>query len=250
MKNVLTIAGSDSGGGAGVQADLRTIAALGCHGSTVITAITAQNSRGVQRVFPLEPEAVSAQLASVLSDMGAAAAKTGMLFSAEVIRALAAVLETYPVERLVVDPVMVAKGGALLLREDARSALVRELLPRAKLVTPNLPEAEVLTGMEISSEAAEKEACRRILALGPAAVLLKGGHASGDEIRDVYADREGSWEIFRARRIPTPHTHGTGCTLSAAIATKLALGLGLLDAIAEARRFLERAILHAYPMGA
>jgi hydroxymethylpyrimidine/phosphomethylpyrimidine kinase len=250
LKRVLTIAGSDSGGGAGIQADLRTIALLGCHGSSAITAVTAQNSLGVQAVYPLAPEAVAAQLVSVLSDIGTDAAKTGMLFSAEVIRAVSSVLDRYPVETLVVDPVMVAKGGASLLREDARSALVQEMFPRARLVTPNLPEAEVLAGLEISGEASEREACRRILSLGPAAVLLKGGHGTGEELRDVYADGRGRWEVFRSRRIPTRHTHGTGCTLSAAIAANLASGFELLEAIGEARRFLERAILSAYPLGA
>lgn len=250
MKRVLTIAGSDSGGGAGIQTDLRTIALLGCHGSTAITAITAQNSRGVQRVFPLEPAAVAAQLESVLSDIGADAAKTGMLFSAEVIGAVAAALDRYPVERLVVDPVMVAKGGAPLLKEDARAALTRQLLPRALLVTPNLPEAEVLAGLEISGEADEREACRRILALGPRAVLLKGGHGTGEELRDSFADRQGRWTVFRSKRLDTPNTHGTGCTLSAAIAANLALGLELVEAVTEARAFLEKAIRHGYSLGA
>ncbi len=246
---VLTIAGSDSGGGAGIQADLRTFALLGCHGSSAITAATAQNSLGVHGVYPLPPEAVEAQLESVLSDIGADAAKTGMLFSAEIIAAVSRALERRPVERLVVDPVMVAKGGAPLLRDDAREALVKAILPRALLVTPNLPEAEALAGMAIRSEADAWEACRRILDLGPRAVLLKGGHGEGDWVEDRYADREGRREAYRSRRVATPHTHGTGCTLSAAVAAHLARGEGLADAVARAREFLLVAIREGYALG-
>lgn len=246
----LTIAGSDSGGGAGLQADLRTFALLGCHGSSVVTAVTAQNSLGVQGVFPLAPEAVEAQLESVLSDIGADAAKTGMLFSAEIIEAVARVLASRPVERLVVDPVMVAKGGASLLRGDAREALIREILPRALLVTPNLPEAEVLAGGDIRTAEESWEACRRILDLGPGAVLLKGGHGDGEWVEDRYADRDGNRETFRSRRVFTPHTHGTGCTLSAAIAALLARGEPLFTAVARAREFLLTAIREGYPLGA
>lgn len=247
---VLTIAGSDSGGGAGLQTDLRTFAVLGCHGCSVVTAVTAQNSLGVQGVYPLAPEAVEAQLESVLSDIGADAAKTGMLFSAELISAVARVLGRRPVARLVVDPVMVAKGGAPLLRDDAREALVREILPRALLVTPNLPEAEVLAGREIGTEEGAWEACRRILDLGPGAVLLKGGHAEGEWVEDRYLDREGTRETFRSRRVPTRHTHGTGCTLSATIAARLAWGDPLPAAVARAREFLLAAIREGYPLGA
>jgi hydroxymethylpyrimidine/phosphomethylpyrimidine kinase len=253
LPRVLTIAGSDSGGGAGIQADLRTFAALGCHGSSAITALTAQNSLGVQGVYPASPEAVEAQIESVLSDMGADSAKTGMLFSAEIIAAVAGALDRRPIARLVVDPVMVAKGGAPLLREDARQALVRLLLPRALLVTPNLPEAEVLAGLLIATRADAEEACRRILALGPRAVLLKGGHGSGPMVEDLYAEsleEGGRRETLRAPRIDTPHTHGTGCTLSAAIAAHLALGHGLCDAVAKAHAFLQVAIREGYPLGA
>jgi hydroxymethylpyrimidine/phosphomethylpyrimidine kinase len=249
IARVLTIAGSDSGGGAGIQADLRTFAVLGCHGASAVTAVTAQNSTGVQGVFPLPPDAVEAQIESVLSDIGADAAKTGMLFSAEIIRAVARALDRRPVPRLVVDPVMVAKGGEPLLREDSREALLREILPRAVLVTPNLPEAEVLVGVRISSDGDRRDACRRILDLGPEAVLLKGGHGEGPEVEDLYVDRRDRWERFRAPRIATPHTHGTGCTLSAAVAANLALGLGLLDAVGEAHAFLQAAIREGYSLG-
>ncbi len=247
---MLTVAGSDSGGGAGIQADLRTAALLGCHGSSAITAVTAQNSRGVQGVYPLDPEAVAAQVESVLSDIGADAVKTGMLFSAEIIRAVSRALEAGGVERLVVDPVMVAKGGAPLLRDDARDALARDLIPRALLLTPNLPEAEVLTGLSIRTEADRREAVERLLDLGPRAVLLKGGHGSGDEVVDVYGHRDGDREVLRSPRIPTPHTHGTGCTLSAAVACHLARGEALLPAVRQARAFLQEAIRGAYPLGA
>jgi len=245
----LTIAGSDSGGGAGIQADLRTFALLGCHGSSAITAATAQNSLGVQGVYPLSPEAVEAQVESVLSDIGTDAAKTGMLFSAEIIGAVARALDRRPVERLVVDPVMVAKGGAPLLRDDARDALVKEILPRAALATPNLPEAEALAGLPIRSEEDGWEACRRILELGPRAVLLKGGHSEGEWVEDRYADRDGLRETFRSRRVATRHTHGTGCTLSAAIAGHLARGDDLPDAVARAREFLLLAIQEGYALG-
>jgi hydroxymethylpyrimidine/phosphomethylpyrimidine kinase len=250
MPRVLTIAGSDSGGGAGIQADLRTAALLGCHGSSALTAVTAQNSLGVQGVYPLPPETVATQIRSVLSDIGADAAKTGMLFSAEIIRAVAGALAEQPVDRLVVDPVMVAKGGAPLLREDAQEALAQEVLPLALLVTPNLPEAEVLTGMSIRSETDRKEACHRILDQGPRAVLLKGGHAAGEWVEDVYAEATGAWEVYRSPRVSTAHTHGTGCTLSAAVAAHLAMGHDLGDAVARSRVFLQAAIREAYPMGA
>lgn len=250
VPRALTIAGSDSGGGAGIQTDLRTFAVLGCHGSSAITALTAQNSLGVQAVFPSSPEAVEAQIESVLSDIGADAAKTGMLFSAELIRAVARALDKRPVEKLVVDPVMVAKGGAPLLRPDAQDALVREILPKAFLLTPNLPEAEALTGLAIGGAAAREEACRRLLDLGPGAVLLKGGHGEGEVVEDVYADREGRREVLRAPRVATRHTHGTGCTLSAAITAHLALGFGLADSVGKAHGFLHAAIREGYALGA
>ena len=250
LPRVLTIAGSDSGGGAGIQADLRTATLLGCHVTSAITAVTAQNTLGVQAVFPLSPEAVVAQLDSVLSDIGTDAAKTGMLFSAELIAAVAGVLKRRPVPRLVVDPVMVAKGGAPLLQDAARAALVAEMLPLAELVTPNLPEAEVLAGMGIATAEDRAGACRRILDLGPAAVLLKGGHGEGEWIEDLLVTRDGGSCTFRCRRIDTPNTHGTGCTLSAAIAAYRARDLTLGDAVAAAREFLLTAIREATPLGA
>ncbi len=250
LPRALTIAGSDSGGGAGIQADLRTFAVLGCHGSSALTAVTAQNSLGVQGVWPLPPEAVEAQLASVLGDLGTDAAKTGMLFSAELVAAVARALAARPVPRLVVDPVMVAKGGAPLLRDDARDALVRRILPLAELVTPNLPEAEALTGIGVGTAEGRREACRRLLDLGPRAVLLKGGHGEGEWVEDLFADGSGPIEVLRSRRLPTPHTHGTGCTLSAAVVAYRARGLALEDAVAAAHAFLGAALRAGYPLGA
>jgi hydroxymethylpyrimidine/phosphomethylpyrimidine kinase len=250
LPRVLTVAGSDSGGGAGVQADLRTATLLGCHVTTAVTAVTAQNTLGVQGVFPLAREAVVAQLDSVLGDIGTDAAKTGMLFSSELITAVAGVLRRRRVPRLVVDPVMVAKGGAPLLQDEARDALVAELLPLAELVTPNLPEAEVLAGRAIATPEDRDAACRRILELGPAAVLLKGGHDEGEWVEDWLLTRDGDRRIFRGRRIDTPNTHGTGCTLSAAIAAHRARGLNLGEAVAAAREFLRAAIREARPLGA
>lgn len=250
LPRVLTIAGSDSGGGAGIQTDLRTFAALGCHGMSAVTALTAQNSLGVQGVFPTSAEGVAAQLESVLSDIGADAAKTGMLFSAGIVEAVAGVLDRRPLGLLVVDPVMVAKGGAPLLRDDAQQALKARILPKALLVTPNLPEAEVLSGVAVENQADAREACARILALGPRAVLLKGGHGTGATVEDVYVEQGGRTEVFCAPRLDTRHTHGTGCTLSATVAAYLGLGCELHGAVAKAHAFLQVAIREGYPLGA
>jgi hydroxymethylpyrimidine/phosphomethylpyrimidine kinase len=246
---VLTVAGSDSGGGAGIQADLRTAALLGCHGASAITAITAQNTLGVQAIYPLEPEAVASQVKSVLSDIGADAVKTGMLFSSEIIEAVADVLDEYGVERLVVDPVMIAKGGASLLKEDARKALIERILPLAAVVTPNLPEAEALTGVKIDSDASRREACRLILKMGPKAVLLKGGHGEGETVEDLFVAADGTEEAFVNRRLDTKNTHGTGCTLSAALAAYLSKGESPLNATARAVAFVHRAIAGGYELG-
>ncbi len=246
----LTIAGSDSGGGAGIQADLRTFAVLGCHGSSAVTAITAQDSLGVHGIHPVPPEMVADQIARVLADIGADAAKTGMLLSVGIIEAVAGALDRHPVDRLVVDPVMVAKGGGRLLRDDARDALVRHILPRALLVTPNLPEAEVLCGREIRTPDDARDACRRILDLGPRVVLLKGGHGRENPVVDRWLGRDGEGGELRAPRLDTPHTHGTGCTLSAAITALLARGSSVADALALAHGFLHRAIRAGYALGA
>ena len=236
----LTIAGSDSGGGAGIQADLKTFAALGVHGTSAVTAITAQNTVGVSAIHELDPTLVRAQIHAVHSDLGVDAAKTGMLASSEIIDAVATELAADHIARLVVDPVMVAKGGAKLLRDDAVAALRARLLPLALLLTPNLPEAEVLLGHPIEGLEARREAARELLALGPRAVVLKGGHADGDAV-DVYWDGSELVELS-ARRVPTENTHGSGCVFSAAIVARLAAGRSPIDAVRDAKRFITSAI--------
>ena len=243
----LTIAGSDSGGGAGIQADLKTFAAFGVYGSSVVTAVTAQNTRGVFAVAEVPEEVIALQIDVVLEDIGAAAAKTGMLSSASIVETVAGRLEAWGIEPLVVDPVMVAKGGHPLLQESAVAAVKQHLLPLALVVTPNIPEAEVLSGITVDSPAAAREAARTIAALGPRWVVIKGGHLSGDATDLVY-DGENFVE-FHAERIDTPNTHGTGCAFSAAIAALLARGLAPLEAIEEAKIWLTGAIRESYAIG-
>ena len=244
----LTIAGSDSGAGAGIQADLKTFSALGVYGSTVITAITAQNTLGVTAVHEIPTEIIAAQLDAVMSDIGAQAAKTGMLSSAEIIQTVAEGVRRHGLEKLVVDPVMVAKSGDRLLREDAVEALRQVLLPLALVVTPNAPEAEVLAGREIASEPDMIEAARAIHALGPRYVVVKGGHLPGEAVDILFDGR--SVERFALPRVPTRHTHGTGCTFSAAIAAYLARGEEVPAAVWHAKQYLHEALRHAYPIGA
>ena len=244
----LTIAGSDSGAGAGIQADLKTFAAFGVYGVTVITAITAQNTVGVRAVEELELATIEAQLDAVAEDFPIAALKTGMLSSAAIIEVVARGIRRHALAPLVVDPVMVAKSGDRLLREDAVEALRRTLLPLARLVTPNIPEAEVLAGMTIRTRADRLVAARAIMNLGAAAVVIKGGHTEEDPVVDVLVDAIGVQE-FAARRITTTSTHGTGCTFSAAITAGLARGLALGPAVAEARDYLSRALREAPALG-
>jgi hydroxymethylpyrimidine/phosphomethylpyrimidine kinase len=247
IPRALTIAGSDSGGGAGIQADLKTFSAFRVFGMSVITAVTAQNSLGVQGVENLPPGFVALQLDSVLDDFGADAAKCGMLSTAPIIEAVAEVLRERPIDNLVVDPVMVAKSGAPLLRPDARRALVERILPLALVVTPNLPEAGALAGFPVNDRESMEEAARRIADLGPRHVLVKGGHLKGDPLDllwDGHVFRE-----FRGERIDSANTHGTGCTLSAAIAAGLALGQSLTDSIARAKAYVSRAILEGFQAG-
>ena len=243
----LTIAGSDSGGGAGIQADLKTFSALGVYGASAVTAVTAQNTQGVRDVAAMTPEMVATQIDAVLSDITIAAAKTGMLGEADVISAVVAHLpEWLPV---VVDPVMVAKSGDVLLPEAAIAALAAELLPRAALLTPNLPEAARLLGEgEAETRQAMAEQGRALIALGPRAVLMKGGHARGDTCTDLLVTPE-SVRAFEAPRIPTRHTHGTGCTLSAAVAAGLAKGQPLADSVDRAHVWLQGAIRAADRLG-
>ncbi len=245
----LTIAGSDSGGGAGIQADLKTFTAFGVYGASAITAITAQNTLGVRAIHEVPTEVVIAQIDAVLSDIGADAVKTGMLLSTRIIEAVADRLRAFGVTRLVVDPVMVAKGGDRLLREDAIAALRDLLLPLAAVITPNAPEASVLAGIQVAGERTAREAARRIHALGPRLVIVKGGHLGGERSEDVAFDGT-AFAVLSAPRVDTPHTHGTGCTFSAAIAAGLACGQSPLDAARAAKAFLQGAIEHAQPLGA
>ena len=243
----LTIAGSDSGGGAGIQADLKTFAAHGVYGVSALTAVTAQNTVAVTGVQEVETSLVRAQIAAVCEDFPVAAAKTGMLSSAAIIGAVAEASADcrFP---LVVDPVMVAKTGDRLLRPEAVEALRSELLPRAALLTPNLPEASDLTGRPVEDEAGMRDAADRLLRLGAKAVLVKGGHLAGAELVDFYTDGD-SESVFRASRIETRATHGTGCTLSAAVAAGIARGRALREAVERALAYVRAAMRRAAPLG-
>jgi hydroxymethylpyrimidine/phosphomethylpyrimidine kinase len=245
---VLTIAGSDSGGGAGIQADLKTMLAHGVHGMSAITAVTVQNSVGVQGFYELEPRAVYEQIESVATDIGVDAVKTGMLASGAIIEAVADACERFALPNLVVDPVAVSKHGDPLLRPDAVEALRTRLLPLATIVTPNLGEAKLLTGVEPRSRADLQAAAVALADLGPRWVLVKGGHLPGDEAVDLLWDGTSGIEL-RAPRVATPHTHGTGCTLASAIASNLAVGLDVATAVGEAKRFVSGAIAGAFPLG-
>jgi len=246
---VLSIAGSDSGGGAGIQADLKTFAALGVYGTTAITAVTAQNTRGVRHVEVLDPRSVREQILAVNEDFELAAVKTGMLATREIIEVVAATLREIRPARLVVDPVMVAESGDPLLRPDAMDALRELLLPLADLLTPNLPEASALLGRELGGEGkALLDDAREILGMGPRAVLIKGGHGRGEELEDLLVDADGAWS-FKGPRIHSRATHGTGCTLASAIAALLARGRTLPSAVAEAREYVSEGIRLAAPLG-
>jgi len=246
---VLIVAGSDSGGGAGIQADIKTVTALGGYAATAIAALTAQNTQGVFGILDVPPEFVARQMALVLDDIGADAIKTGMLHRAEVIEAVCGEVRTRaPNIPVVVDPVMVAKGGQALLQQAAQGALRGQLLPLAALLTPNVPEAEVLIGRAILSDTDMEAAARALLAMGPKAVLLKGGHREGPVVRDLLVTREGV-DVFEAPRIETKHTHGTGCTLASAVATGLAQGRSLKDAVARAHAYVQAAIRAAPRLG-
>jgi hydroxymethylpyrimidine/phosphomethylpyrimidine kinase len=243
----LTVAGSDSGGGAGIQADLKTFSAFRVFGMSVLTAVTAQNSVGVTGVHDLPPEFVALQIDAVLGDFGADSVKLGMLSNAGIIRAVAGRLRAHGQTRIVLDPVMIAKSGAPLLQPDARAALVEAVLPLAEVVTPNLHEASVLAGLPVASEADMEEAARRIHAQGPRHVLVKGGHLK-DSATDILYDGR-SFTRFPAPRLDSNNTHGTGCTYSAAIAAGLALGAPLAAAIGEAKAYVTAAIREGFPAG-
>jgi hydroxymethylpyrimidine/phosphomethylpyrimidine kinase len=248
MRTALTIAGSDSGAGAGVQADLKTFAAHGVYGTSVITAVTAQNTLGVNAVCALSADLVTAQLEAVMSDIGAHAAKTGMLATAAIAEAVAAAVDDLEIPLLVVDPVMVATSGQRLLDEEALATMKAELISRAFIVTPNVPEAETLSSRPIREENDLREAARRILVLGPSAVLIKGGHFPSTDIVDLLYDGHRFTE-FRAERVDGPHTHGTGCTFSAALTAQLALGRTLEEAIPLAQEYVAGAIRRAPGLG-
>ena len=246
-RKALTIAGSDSGGGAGIQADLKTFAALGVYGASVITAITAQNTRGVFGIQEIEPALVAAQIDAVMDDIGANATKTGMLASAPIVEAVANRIRQHRIEQIVVDPVMVAKSGDRLLRPEAVAAVRESLLPLALVVTPNVPEAETLVGRRLVADDDLRAAAEEIWRMGPRYVVIKGGHRTGDA-DDLVFDGE-KFVTLHAARIDTPHTHGTGCTFSAAIAAGLAKGMEPIAAIAAAKDYLTGAIAHAYAIG-
>jgi hydroxymethylpyrimidine/phosphomethylpyrimidine kinase len=248
MRKALTIAGSDSGGGAGIQADLKTFAAHGVYGTSAITAVTAQNTQGVGGFVALEADFVAAQIEAIAGDIGADAVKTGMLATAAIVEAVAAAIETLELPNVVVDPVMIAKGGDRLLEDDAVAAVRTELLRRALVVTPNVGEAEVLAAMPIRSIEDAREAARRILALGPRAVVVKGGHLPGAEAVDLFYDGL-AFREFATSRIATENTHGTGCTFAAALAANLALGRPLAEAVEHAKQYVTEAIRTGFAIG-
>ena len=241
---VLTIAGSDSGGGAGIQADLKTFAALGCYGMTAITALTAQNTKGVQGIHGIPAEFLKAQIQSVMDDIGVDAIKIGMLHAPEIVDVVAWAIDHYQLKNVVLDPVMVATSGDRLIASETVQVLVRELFPRATLITPNLDEAVLLLGRDISDASVLESAGRDLLAMGARAVLLKGGHLPGDDVMDLLVQPNTPSERLSSRRIHSNNVHGTGCTLSSAIAAYLALGMGLSEAVHCARQFIVQAIAH------
>jgi len=243
----MTIAGSDSGGGAGIQADLKTFFALGVYGTSVVTAVTAQNTVEVAAIAEVPDEVVIAQIDTVAEDIGADAVKTGMLSSRSIIQNVADRLEAWGIPWVVVDPVMVSKSGAHLLQPNAVDALKQDLLPLASIVTPNMPEAEVLAGMKIATAEDAREAARHIHDLGPGIVVVKGGHLEGAPIDLVYDGAE--FTVLEGERIVTTRTHGTGCTFSAAITALLARNIAAADAIRLAKRYVESALIHAVAIG-
>jgi hydroxymethylpyrimidine/phosphomethylpyrimidine kinase len=248
---VLIVAGSDSSGGAGIQADVKAVTMLGGYAATAITALTAQNTLGVVAVEPVTPDFVALQMEAVLTDIGADAIKIGMLGGARVIERVAATCRRLaPSVPVVLDPVMVAKGGARLLEPSAERTLVSELVPMAAILTPNVPEAEALTGERVNDEAGLLRVASRLLLFGSSAVLLKGGHLDGEQVIDYLVTADGSFERFESPRIVSRSTHGTGCTLASAIATGIAEGLTLVDSVARARRYVLEAIRTAPGLGA
>jgi len=247
IPKAMTIAGSDSGGGAGIQADLKTFAALGVYGASTLTAITAQNTVAVTAVHELPVDLIDAQIDAVVTDIGVDAVKTGMLSSAAIVETVAAAVQRHALVNLVVDPVMIAKSGDALLRPEAVNALRDRLLPLAAVVTPNLPEAETLTGLSITTAADIRRAAEQIVGRGARAVVVKGGHRDGPAV-DLFYDGV-RFQEFTAPRLDTRNTHGTGCTFAAAVAAGLARGQDLIAAVAQAKDYVTEAIRHSYPLG-
>lgn len=239
---LLSIAGSDSGGGAGIQADLKTFSALGCFGMTAITALTAQNTTGVRAIHGVPTDMLVQQIDAVVEDIGVDAVKIGMLHSGEVVRAVAGAITRHQLQRVVFDPVMVATSGAVLIDKSAVAVLVAQLFPLADVITPNLDEAALLVGRPLLTEADMNSAATQLLEMGAKAVLLKGGHLAGDVVSDLLALADGTRNWMRAPRIHTPNTHGTGCTLSSAIAAHLARGQDLAQAVQSARAYIRGAL--------
>ena len=245
---VLSIAGSDSGGGAGIQADLKTFAALGCFGMTAITAITSQNTLGVRSIHAVPLDILRDQIDAVIEDIGADAAKIGMLHSADTVREVAAALKRHQLRTVVLDPVMIATSGAVLIDTEAVDVLVRDLFPLATVITPNLDEAALLVKQTLKTEADMEKAARKLLEMGAPAVLLKGGHLAGDTVSDLLLARGAAPVWLRAPRIPSGNTHGTGCTLSSAIASHLALGADLTQSVRQSRDFVRSALQSGAPV--
>lgn len=248
VPRALTIAGSDSGGGAGIQADLKTFQELQVYGMSAITAVTAQNTLGVQGIYELEPAAVAAQIDAVVSDIGVDAVKTGMIANVEIMKVIAEKIIEYHIPNLVIDPVMIAKSGDSLLDEEARLSLTNILLPLAAMVTPNIPEAEVLTHLKLDTLEKRKQAAKMLIQMGARSVVMKGGHLTGDSAEDLFYDGK-EFVTLAAPRFETPHTHGTGCTFSAAITAHLAQGKSLLDAVKQAKKYITAAISHPLHLG-
>lgn len=249
VQTALTIAGSDSGGGAGIQADLKTFTTLGVYGMSVITSVTAQNTVAVRAVHDVPADIVAAQLNAVLEDIGADAAKTGMLASAEIMEVVSDRLTAFALQPLVVDPVMTAKSGAPLMREGARRQFQRLIIPLATVLTPNLHEAALLTGKDIENIAQMRDAAKKLSQAGVRYILVKGGHLAGEPVDVLYDAQDDATVELRGERLNTPHTHGTGCTLSAAIAARLAIGDDVVAAVSFAKRYITEAIRHALPIG-
>ncbi|MES2878017.1 MAG: bifunctional hydroxymethylpyrimidine kinase/phosphomethylpyrimidine kinase [Pseudomonadota bacterium] len=239
---VLSIAGSDSGGGAGIQADLKTFSALGCYGMTAITALTAQNTCGVRAIHGVPPQMLRDQIDAVLEDIGADAVKIGMLHAPDIVRTVAEAIDRHSLKNVVFDPVMVATSGAALIDDTAVDVLVRELFPRVAVITPNLDEAALLVGRPLTSAQDMEQAALALLDQGARAILLKGGHLPGDAVIDLLVTNNGEKIWMQAARIHSPNTHGTGCTLSSAMAAHLALGATLVDAVQLARTFVRDAL--------